>query len=354
MKKWLLLWCCFGIVGTLLAQQNYQGYRIFVTDLSVYQKKSDWLRISYIAHNTGRLSLPMDKKKNATLEVNFDPSLAQHQLAPFANQIRAAFQGERLELPVGTSSRLDYIKVNINNQDADLKTAYAAVQVSEVVKKKEVAPVAAPVVLVPKAKPKEKEIKPIEKKPTEVVAVAEDRKSQPADNEEIEDKKPQYEYNPKLESKRIKGTSFSTNTTVSDTDFEAIEREKAMCPDLILEKVKILEQSKRWLTVEYQIKNIGKGSAILMGKEAHERDNVAVKAYMSGTPKLSRGAINIGGKFVKTGKSVLAPGEINTGKIKLDISSQTRYTPVVILTLDAFQTFRECDRTNNMGHVVVK
>ena len=75
---------------------------------------------------------------------------------------------------------------------------------------------------------------------------------------------------------------------------------------------------------------------------------------MSGTPKLSRGAINIGGKFVKTGKSVLAPGEVNIGQIKLDISSQTRYTPVVILALDAFQTFRECDRTNNTGHVVVK
>lgn len=353
MNKWSLLLLLTIFSLPILAQDNtstdYQGYRIFVTNLSVYQKKSDWLRLAYKAHNTGRKSLRVSlKNPQPTLEINFDSSLEKEKLAPFAQQIRLALRRTKIELQAGESSVLSYVKVNVDATSEQLREEYAAIEVSESDKKKTIKqPRPAPSLIIGKAKsdPEPEMTQPV------ITAQPEDRKSQPVAEEKI---KPQYDYNPKKESRKIQGSGFSTNTSVSDTDFQAIEKEKAMCPDLIIDNVKVLDQSKRWLTVEYQITNVGKGSAAMMGKEGHERDNVAIKAFMSGTPRLSRGAINIGGKFIKGGKSVLAPGESHVGKIKLDISSKTRYTPVVILSLDAFQTFRECDRTNNNNHIVVE
>lgn len=357
MNKWFLLLFLIIFSVPIFAQNStdheYQGYRIFVTDLSVYQKKSDWLRIAYKAHNTGRKPLRVSlKSPQPTMEINFDSSLEKEKLMPFAEQIRLALRRTKIDLQAGESSGLDYVKVNIDLDKTGLHDEYAAVEINIVNKKKVVKqPRPAPSLIIPKAKhtPEPEMTQPV------VTVQPEDRKSQPSKIEETEEEiKPQYEYDPKQESKPIKGSGFSTNTSVSKTDFQAIEKEKAMCPDLILDKVKVLDQSKRWLTIEYQITNVGKGSAALMGKEGHERDNVAIKAFMSGSPRLSRGAINIGGEFIRGGKSVLAPGESHIGKIKLDISSKTRYTPVVILSLDAFQTFRECDRTNNNNHIVVE
>ncbi|MEL7021961.1 MAG: hypothetical protein AAGK47_10145, partial [Bacteroidota bacterium] len=346
MNKWLLIWCSWWIIGQANAQDTppdtYMGYRIFVTNLEVYQKKNNWLRLSYIAHNTGREALPSPEPDAASLEVNFDTSLEDNKLMPFAPQLRKAFRALQIELPTGASSRLQYLKVDIQNDTPELATAYKAVVATGTTPKKNRKPTTtatAPVVLVPQRKATTRTIS--EKKQPVVVAAPQDKKSQPA-QEPVNQQQPQYEYNPKRANKRLKGTGFTTVTATSDTDFDAIEREKANCPDLVISSIKRVEQSKRWLILEYEIKNIGKGSAALLGKEAHERDNVAVKAFMSGTPKISRGAISIGGKFIRTGKSVLAPGEVHVGRIRLDVSSQTRYTPIVLLTLDAFQTFREC------------
>jgi hypothetical protein len=125
------------------------------------------------------------------------------------------------------------------------------------------------------------------------------------------------------------------------------------CPDLVIEKIEILKQTPKILTVQYTLANIGKGPAALYGKLNDDEDNVYVKAYFSSNEKLSRGAIPVGGEMIKTGISnasgLLLPNQKHLIAMTFDISEQTpKFTPYIILEVDAYQKLWECDEKNNI------
>ena len=157
-------------------------------------------------------------------------------------------------------------------------------------------------------------------------------------------------------SKKSDEGSFSINVGQSDEASNFLD--KTTCPDLIISEVKILKQSKKSVTIEYTIANQGKGPANLLGEKKGNQDNVAFKAHLSRSSKLNRGAIVVGGDFVKDlpkeKNGLLQAGESHTGTIKLDIRKMTRFTPVIILELDTYQNVRECDERNNRNHVKVE
>jgi hypothetical protein len=125
------------------------------------------------------------------------------------------------------------------------------------------------------------------------------------------------------------------------------------CPDLVIDKIEILKQTPKILVVQYTLANVGKGPAALYGKLNDDEDNVYIKAFFSSTEKLSRGAIPVGGDFVTTGvanvSGLLLPNQKYVNIVTFDISEQTpKFTPYMIMEVDAYQKIWECDEKNNI------
>jgi len=129
--------------------------------------------------------------------------------------------------------------------------------------------------------------------------------------------------------------------------------DKNYCPDLRIDTIKIIKLSKKWVTIEYQITNIGKGPASLSGETKDENDNVYVRAHISGAKRMSRGAFPVGGTYIND-KDVLEAGDSYIGVFRVDIKKRTRYTSNLILELDAYSSVRECDETNNQNFIFIK
>ncbi len=139
------------------------------------------------------------------------------------------------------------------------------------------------------------------------------------------------------------GEIVETNTTP----------EEEGCPDLIIEKVQILKKSKKWVTLEYTIYNQGAGTAYIEGPTKRDEDDLAIRAYMSRSERLTRGSITIGGDYLGSARGIIPPGERLVQKTRFDIRSLTKFTPVIILELDPYMTITECDETNNKNHIQV-
>jgi CARDB len=122
------------------------------------------------------------------------------------------------------------------------------------------------------------------------------------------------------------------------------------CSDLYFDTLVITRMNKNTVTLQYRIANKGKGPAAMRGTSGNSEDNLAIKAYLNRTGKLSKGAIPIGGTFIND-KELLKPGEIYTGEFKLDISKKTKFSSILILELDPYLLVRECDETNNTGTI---
>jgi len=129
--------------------------------------------------------------------------------------------------------------------------------------------------------------------------------------------------------------------------------DRNFCPDLQLDTLIITRQTKKWATIEYRISNKGKGPASLKGDSGKKEGNLAIKAYLNRTGKLSKGAIPIGGNFISD-QDLLKPGEVYTGVIRLDITKKTKYSSALIIQLDPYLVVRECDETNNYSSVLLK
>ena len=146
-------------------------------------------------------------------------------------------------------------------------------------------------------------------------------------------------------------------TYVPDPDADEF-LDKTTCPDLTLNDIEVVKMGKKWVTVEFTITNEGKGPARIYGKTPKEADNVYIKAFLSGSKKVSRGATTLGGMYINKGVSnkagKLMPNDSMTMQMKIDIRKKTKFTSVLILDLDAFGNCRECDETNNKQHVVLK
>ncbi len=151
-------------------------------------------------------------------------------------------------------------------------------------------------------------------------------------------------------SKNDDGVAFDTRASVEASKNSYAEKE--VCPDLILNNINVLKKNKNWVTIEYTLTNQGKGPAYLTKNKNGQ--GIALRAFLSSSEKISRGALPLGGGFVDyTKDNGLYPNSTFTGTIKLDIRKMTRFTPYVIINLDPFNVLQECDKTNNYGNVKV-
>ncbi len=128
--------------------------------------------------------------------------------------------------------------------------------------------------------------------------------------------------------------------------------DKSLCADLQIDTIFVIKRSKKTVELAFKITNYGKGPAAMFGATTETEDNVAIRAYASGTPKLSRGDLVLGGAFIEGGladqNGVLMPNESFSGSFTVETRKKTRYMPYFILSLDDYQALWECDERNNV------
>lgn len=131
-----------------------------------------------------------------------------------------------------------------------------------------------------------------------------------------------------------------------------IIKEEAQCFDFQIDTVKIIDRNAKWLTLEYTLVNASEAPAPMLGMTKDEKDNLAIRAFISGAPKMSKGALVFGGTFVenmeKGAEGKIPPGKRFSATFRLDMRDKSRYMNYLILSLDPFQTVQECDERNNI------
>lgn len=129
------------------------------------------------------------------------------------------------------------------------------------------------------------------------------------------------------------------------------------CPDIFFKDIAIISQNNRTATIQYTVSNKGKGAFILIHKGTTKTPSLVIRAFISGVPTLSRGAIPISDHVILDGPGLphqLESGKSFSGTLELDVRKKTRYLKSLILSLDSDQFHLECDKTNNTGAVVLE
>lgn len=300
---------------------SYQGFRIHLTHLKVLKQSRESLELAYQAVNTGRQDVQFGQAQQGELSkllINFDPDFDNNKdLSRHRSAIIAALKQTDYAIVAGKIGPEKVLKVNLNQIDKPVSHKPA--------------PVAQPTP------------EPVAEATATTVTPEEDKKEPIKAKEEITDDK-----------------IIVTDTSGSDDDNDTSDDDyynPANCPDLRIESIRVLKKNRRSVTIEYTVKNIGKGPADLNQENKSSSDNVAVKAYMTSSDKLTKGALVIGGGYVDNrsqNNGMLLPDETHVCTIKLDINNMTKFTPVIILELDTFEQVLECNETNNKNHVKVR
>jgi|GEM_PF-5789648 len=131
------------------------------------------------------------------------------------------------------------------------------------------------------------------------------------------------------------------------------------CPDLVIKDIKVIKENKFHIAIEYTVKNQGTGTAALHNdKKGKDKNNMFMKAYLSSTPKFSRSAKTIGEvevrKEMENKDGTLPRTREFTGRMYMNVRGRTNLTPYLILTLDPYQTVRECNERNNRSYVKIE
>ncbi len=286
--------------NTFLSDPNdtikYRGYRLHLTDFEIVKQPNDWVKIKCTIINSGRIDVDFSKKGTEHwVQVNFDPSLFDNKLGGLRENIKQAMYDENLQMAAGDVIRGKTLKVSTMPIDPPGQQAEPAISFSDPTSGREPA------------------------EPT------------------------------------VAFSSKGGNEAPMSEPAE-FQKEKEECPDIFFSDLRIVEQDDKWATVEYTIKNKGQGAFKLANPQAGNQEHLAIRAYISGVTVLSRGALPIGGQFVRIEAGEpkeLYPGGQYTGKLRLDVRKKTRYMKSLILSLESDQFHLECDKTNNTGALIL-
>ena len=277
---------------------TYNGYRLELVNISVKEEKGNLLRVIGTIINTGRNKVVLPSTHSNELVINFDQSLKEAGYMHLSDDIKKRLLKQKINLEPGQmayNTSLGVKKVE--------KNPAAQVQKEEIIAQKE------------NTTPQKEEV-PISK---------------------------EEEPNQKEEEFVSKGNFFIGEDT---------------CPDLVIESFKVTKRKKKYAEITYIIANKGTGPAPLFGLEKAVEDNIAIRAYASGTAKLSKGDLILGGSFIEKGlkdkNGILQPNETYQGTFKVDIRKKTRHMPYLIMFVDTYQGIWECNEGNNVMHITYR
>ncbi len=284
------------------------GYRLYLTHFETIKTKKEQLYIKLSAINTGNKKMMLGKGASQIFPVvKFDPSIDQAELREYEAAIYFQLLEEKITIPIGAITTNIELRLPLKPNEVE-----------------------APMLTTTPPPPAEPEITT---EPITEVAIAE-----PAPEVEVE---VEVEVEPSQE--------LTTETEMETAaPVEAAAESESYCSDLILKNVKILKRSKSSITLEYELFNQGLGKAAVIVGRKKDQESLAIRANLSSSEKLTRGAIVLGGSFLKGEETTLASGESYMGTLKVDLHKLTKFTPVLILEMDAYEFVAECDETNNI------
>jgi hypothetical protein len=278
---------------------KYRGYRLEITEVAILKQTADWVKISFTVVNSGRMNVDFSKKGTEYwVKFVYDQSLFSNKLGGLRENIQQKLFDEGFKLPAGQSLHKKELKV--------------------------------PTLIL--------------QKPAQPEVVSEGFETKAGTQTNL----PEADDPSMLIGKG--GEEEPTNNAPVQPGIADD------CPDIYFLRLRILQQDDKWATIEYTIANKGFGSFKLFDKTGDVKEKLVIKAFISGVPALSRGALSVGGQIVKPlpGQSGdLLPGDTYTGQMKVDVRKKTRYMKSLILSLDSDQFKLECDKTNNTDAVIL-
>jgi len=337
----------------------YQGKRVFVQTIKMGGTKKNGQSFQAVLINTGKSPVTNQDFKEHTVLIKTNPSvqelLADYEIA----DLYLALGSKGLKLAAGTT----------NNKYSGWITKSNS---AEVIDQK---PIAQTAPVKEKEKPVEEKVDDQKEKVAKVKKKKEKKKKQPAKVTKKEADKSSEEVITseqieveKIEAEKIEAVvpeetpEVITSNPVVDTEEEISEKvseeepePQALeegCSDIQIEKIEILRKSKNSVTLGYTLINLGQAPARLNGLNKGD-DNLALRAHLCSTNKLTRGAITLGGSFLKISEenAMLKSGATYTGELKLPLYKLTKFTPFLVLQVDPYQKITECDETNNINYI---
>jgi hypothetical protein len=122
------------------------------------------------------------------------------------------------------------------------------------------------------------------------------------------------------------------------------------CPDLIVDTLMILDQSKSTWELNLVIRNKGTGPARLYDP-SDKHAGFPVSFFTGNTPRISRSSRFVEGMLVQTGLAdsdgILQAGKTLHYRTSLSRRGLPDYHHQIQVRLDNFQFVEECDETNN-------
>ncbi len=319
------------------------GHRLTITNIEVLKKNNKSAQIYIDIINTGRFDIETGKDKRLPyLNIDFDQSLNSNELEAFQASIIEKVKSKSFKIKVGEQKSHIFMKVRASKNYIPINAKPSIAQPS---KKSSNLDVEEPLASLNKVIPQ----KPAPK--TEEVVTEKEQKALPKVSKRKEAKK-------KSRKKKNKEEIVFESPKFESKSLDEVINAKTKCPDLVIRNMKHIKTKNKKATLRFEVENIGKGPALIYKKDDKADQPLGVRAYISGSEKITKGAINIGGFFLEGGledtDGMLLPNNKFEMEVELDIRKKTRYMPMIILSLDAFLKLQECDRTNNSQHIILE
>ena len=327
---------------------NYSGQRVFLETLEIEQGKKGKSKFTAKLINTGKEIISNHFFSNQTVLLNTHQqivsSIGQNGLA----EVYHSLSLEKWNLAAGKSTSLTFKLVKNNSKSNDVNEELAKIPTpTESKSESSSVEIEEQEIII---ETKSAEVKETVETDVKVEIEEKINKEEILQKEKIESLE-----NEKIEIKKEEEVLIeaelpeNSENNIGENDPQ-VERKK--CSDLVIEKLEIIKQTKKAATIRYTIINHGEGHAQLSSENKNEQ-NLAVRAFLSSSNKLSRGAITLGGETLKLNEDQekLKSGEQYIGTIRLPLYKLTKFTPYVVLQVDPYQQLIECDETNNVNTI---
>lgn len=315
------------------------SYQIEIKSIRVVKRKGNNIKISYNISNKGKYRLKFGKGKSLPkdLIISFDKTLSSNGLAKLKANILQNLVDSDISIRAGQLIMNSKMKIKNTPIEPNDRIAY---------------------LLIEDRTPSTKVVKATTQK--EKIKAEIERRKKKKSKRESPSISPKRDNNPKEKIASVKKNKskkerkvrpqLKVSPKIEETTVTKPYGKK--CADLVLTKAEIVKENKRFVFVEYTIENIGDRPIDMLGQTKKDEDNIAIKIHFTRSEKLTRGAILAKVEFVKKGfkdkKGTLQPKDSYTQKVKISKEKMTKFTPVLAMTLDPFQSVHECSKFNNM------
>lgn len=380
--KHILIGFALGLcLSTSVSAQEYQGYRVFVSNMSITKAKPGYTMVQTTIINTGREAFKLSPALTDKIIVKYDASLskvlaqldsldvihallesgitlapgkilANSELKVFPTPTKVIASNPKIKdnsTPTEVVSIDDQqVSMNKDKRTASTKTNKAKKKNEKTkdAKNEKQSEIEEPSLAASKVK-KAKKGKKKKQKNTSTTAkeMAEAKAVKAIEKGNAKDQKEQQVAQETTKSK------LANPNQVLEAETMPEEKEEEGCADLILEELSVLKKTKNSVQLAYTIRNIGQGRVFIGAKKKEE--GIAIRGHLSSSEHLSRGALTVGGDFLAVDDSdaILSPGQSYSGSVKLPMYKLTKFTPYLILQIDPYQKILECDETNNLHYI---